>query len=398
MKHSPTRLVTALPPRTLSRGVRKAARFKTAHVPKPTHRPGGLIDHCYRALLEASSHAILLLSPESIILEWNRAAETVSGWTADQALGRRYVELCLPMKSRNSFLAELARVAEGSDVRGLEIPLLGRASSQTMFSWDISRVLGPQGNLIGLMAIGTAVAPDTQVEEPLQFAHARARSAARQVQKAVEEERRRIARELHDEFGQALTGLKFDLAWCGLTLTHATAPTDLRDLLRKVQAMSGSVDALLGAVRATATALRPAMLDDLGLVPALECLGTTFQQRTGVRCTIDVAPAVEATTLPADVSVALYRIAQELLTNVTRHAAASQVHIRLFQDAGQVTVAVTDNGKGIATEQMTTPRSFGLRGMQERAALLGGHFSIVGTPGRGTTACASVPVLEGITS
>ncbi len=398
MKHSPTRLVTALPPRALSRVVRKNARFKTAHVPKPTHRPGGLIDHCYRALLEASSHAVLLLSPESIILEWNRAAETVSGWTADQALGRRYVDLCLPMKSRTSFLAELARVAEGSDVRGLEIPLLGRASSQTMLSWDISRVLGPQGDLIGLMAIGAAVAPDTQLEEALQFAHARARSAARQVQKAVEEERRRIARELHDEFGQALTGLKFDLGWCGLTLTHVTAPTDLRDLLRKVQAMSGSVDALLGAVRATATALRPAMLDDLGLVPALECLGTTFQQRTGVRCTIDVAPAVEATTLPADVSVALYRITQELLTNVTRHAAASQVHIRLSQDAGQMTVAVTDNGKGIATERMTTPRSFGLRGMQERAALLGGHFSIVGTPGGGTTACASVPVPKGFAS
>lgn len=398
MKHSPTRLVTALPARTLSRGVRKNARFKTTHTPKPTQRPGGLIDHCYRALLEASSSAILLLSPESIILEWNRVAETVSGWTADQALGRRYVELCLPMKSRNSFLAELARVAEGSDVRGLEIPLLGRASSQTMLSWDISRVLGPQGDLIGLMAIGTAVAPDTQVEEALQFAHARARSAAREVQKAVEEERRRIARELHDEFGQALTGLKFDLAWCGLTLTHATEPTDLRDLLRKVQAMSGSVDALLGAVRATATALRPAMLDDLGLVPALECLGTTFQQRTGVRCTIDVAPAVEASTLPADVSVALYRITQELLTNVTRHAAASQVHIRLSQDAGQMTVAVMDNGKGIATERMTTPRSFGLRGMQERAALLGGHFSIVGTPGGGTTACASVPVAERIAS
>ena len=398
MKHSPTLLVTALPLRALSRGVRKNARFKTAHVPKPTHRPGGLIDHCYRALLEASSHAVLLLSPESIILEWNRAAETVSGWTADQALGRRYVDLCLPMKSRNSFLAELARVAEGSDVRGLEIPLLGRTSSQTMLSWDISRVLGTQGDLIGLMAIGTAVGPETQVEEAFQLANARARSAARQVQKAVEEERRRIARELHDEFGQALTGLKFDLARCGLTLTHATAPTDLRDLLRKVQAMSGSVDALLGAVRATATALRPAMLDDLGLVPALECLGTTFQQRTGVRCTIDVAPAVEATTLPADVSVALYRITQELLTNVTRHAAASQVHIRLSQDVGQMTVAVTDNGKGIASERMATPRSFGLRGMQERAALLGGHFSIVGTPGGGTTACASVPVLEGITS
>ena len=398
MKHAPTRLVTALSVRTLSRGVRKNARFKTTHIPKPTRRPGGLIDHCYRALLEASSSAILLLSPESIILEWNRATEKLSGWTADQALGRRYVELCLPVKARESFMAELARVAEGSDVRGLEIPLVGRAGSQTMLSWNISRVLGLQGNLIGLMAIGTAVGPETQVEEAFQLANARARSAARQVQKAVEEERRRIARELHDEFGQALTGLKFDLAWCGTTLTQSPAPTDVGDLLRRVQVMSESVDLLLGSVRATAAALRPAILDDLGLVPALESLVTTVQHRTGARCTIDVAPELSSTTLSSEVSTTLFRIGQELLTNVMRHAAASQVSMRLHQDGGNVILAVIDNGKGIPTERMTTARSFGLRGMQERASLLGGHFSIVGTPGGGTTACASVPVLEGIAS
>ena len=396
MKHSPTRLVTTVSARTLSRGVRKNARFKTTHIPKPTQRPGGLIDRCYRALLESSSNAVLLLSPESIILEWNRAAETASGWTADQALGRRYVELCLPMKSRKSFLAELMRVAEGSDVRGLEIPLLVRAGSQTMLSWNISRVLGAQGGLIGLMAIGTAVVPETQVEEALQFAHARAYSVARQVQKAVEEERHRIARELHDEFGQVLTGLKFDLACCGTTLRQSLAPTDVGDLLRRVQVMSGSVDVLLEAVRATAADLRPGMLDDLGLVPALECLVTTAQHRTGARCTIDVAPELSSMTLPSEVVTALFRIGQELLTNVMRHAAASRVSMRLYRDGGNVTLAVIDNGKGIPTERMTTARSFGLRGMQERASILGGHFSIVGTPGGGTTACASVPVLEGI--
>jgi PAS domain S-box-containing protein len=396
MKHSPTRLVTAISARTLSRGVRKKARVKTLHIPKSTQRPAGNIDHCYRALLEASSNAVLLLSPESIILEWNRAAETVSGWRADQAVGRRYVELCLPMKARESFLAELARVAQGSDVRGLEIPLLGRAGSQTMLSWNISRVLGPQGNLIGLMAIGTAVVPEPQGDDALR--PARVHHEARRVQSAVEEERRRIARELHDEFGQALTGLKFDLAWCGLTLTPASAPAALAELVRKVQAMSGSVDALLGAVRATATALRPAMLDDLGLVPALESLVTTVQHRTGARCTIDVATELSSITLSSEVSTTLFRIGQELLTNVMRHAAASQVSMRLYQDGGNVTLAVIDNGKGIPTERMTTARSFGLRGMQERASLLGGHFSIVGTPGGGTTACASVPVLEGIGS
>ena len=356
------------------------------------------MDHCYHALLEASSSAILLLSPESIILGWNRAAETVSGWTADQALGRRYVELCLPMKARESFLAELARVTEGGEVRGIELPLRTRTGSEILLSWNITQVLGTHGNLIGLMAIGTAVVPDTQMEEALRLAHARVRREALRAQRAVEEERRRIARELHDEFGQALTGLKFDLAWCGTALTQSPLPTGVENLLNKVQSMSGSVDALLGSIRATAAALRPAMLDDLGLVPALECLATTFQHRTGARCTFAAEPEVSSATLPSEVSTAVFRIAQELLTNVMRHAAASQVHMRLYQDGARVTLEVTDNGKGITPERMTTPRSFGLRGMQERASLLGGHFHIVGTCGVGTTACVTVPIAECVIS
>jgi PAS domain S-box-containing protein len=367
---------------------------KTIGSPKPATHSGEPIDHCYRAVLETSSSAILLLSPESIILGWNRGAETVSGWMADEALGRSYVELCIPIQARESFLAGLTRVTEGSDVRGLEIPLLVRTGSQTMYSWNISRVLGAHGDLIGLMAIGTAVVPDTQVEEELRLAHARLRSEARRALRAVDEERGRIARELHDEFGQALTGLKFDLAWVGMTLAQSPAPTGGVDLLNKIQSMSGSADALLESIRATAAALRPAMLDDLGLVPALESLATTFQRRTGAKCAIEVVPELSSISLPSETSAALFRIAQELLTNVMRHAVASQVHMRLYQDGTRVTLEVTDNGKGITRERMTTPHSFGLRGMQERASLLGGHFHIVGTSGVGTTAYASVPVGE----
>ena len=367
---------------------------KTLCPSKPVPHAGEPTDYCYRALLETSSSVILLLSPESIILGWNRAAETVSGWIADETLGRSYVELCLPMKARESFLAKLAQGTEGREVRGFESPLRTRTGSQTMLSWNISRVLGTRQRLIGLMAIGAAVVPDTQVEEELRLAHARLRSEARRAQRAAEEERRRIARELHDEFGQALTGLKFDLAWCGMTLTQSPSPTGGMDLLNKVQTMSGSVDSLLESVRATAAVLRPAMLDDLGLVPALECLATTFAYRTGARCAIDVAPELSSIALPSETSTALFRIAQELLTNVMRHAAASHVHIRLYQDDGKVMLEVTDNGKGITRERMAMPHSFGIRGMQERASLLGGRFHMVGTSGVGTTACASVPIAE----
>jgi len=367
---------------------------KTIGSPKPDAHSGEPIDHCYRTLLEVSSSAIILLAPESIILGWNRAAETVSGWIADEALGRNYVELCIPIQARESFLTKLARVTAGREVRGFESPLQTRTGSQTMLSWNIMRVLGTHGELIGLMAIGTATVKHTQVEEELRLAHARLRSQARREQRATEEERRRIARELHDEFGQALTGLKFDLAWFGMTLRQSPVPTGSGDLLNKVQSMSGSVDALLESIRATAAALRPAMLDDLGLVQALEFLATTFHHRTGARCAIDVVPELSSIALPSEVSAALFRIAQELLTNVMRHAAASQVHMRLYQDDGSVTLEVTDNGKGITREGMTRPHSFGLRGMQERASLLGGRFHIEGASGGGTRACASLPVTE----
>ena len=394
MKHLRTYRVTASSPQTLGRGKFKNSRTKTLCFPKPGPHLLESMDHCYRAILETSSNAILLLSPESIILEWNRRAETVSGWIADEALGRSYTELCLPVEMRESFMNSLARVTEGNDVKGLEFPLMARTGSATMFSWNITRVLGTRGDLIGLMAVGTVITSHTQVEEDLQLAHAELCCEARQVQRAVEEERRRIARELHDEFGQALTGLKFDLAWFGRTLTRTPAPTGVENMLNTVRAMSESVDALLMSVRATAEALRPAMLDDLGLVPALECLATTFQDRTGARCVIDVAPELSSIALPLETSAALFRIAQEMLTNVMRHAVASLVHIRLYQDDGRVALEVTDDGKGIAREKMATPHSFGLRGMQERASLLGGHFHIRGTPGIGTTAIASVPVVE----
>lgn len=394
MKHPRTHLVTTSSSHAPSRSMSRRSTTKTRSTPQQATHSEGPIDQCYRALLETSSSAILLLSPASIILGWNRGAETVSGWIADEALGRSFRELSLPTKARESFLSALAQALEGKEVRGFKSPIRTRTGSQPMLSWNITRVLGTHGNLLGLMAIGTAVVLDSQVGEELRLAHAQLRSEARRAQKVVEEERRRIARELHDEFGQALTGLKFDLARFGMALTQSRNPTSGGDLLSKIRSMSGSVDALLTSVRATAAALRPPMLDDLGLVPALTGLATTFNYRTGARCAIDVAPELSSLAVPSEVSAALFRIAQELLTNVMRHAAASKVHMRLYQDGAMLTLEVRDNGKGITRERTATPHAFGLRGMQERASLLGGHFHIVGTSGVGTTAIASVPVAE----
>jgi PAS domain S-box-containing protein len=338
---------------------------------------------------------ILLLSPDSVILGWNRAAETVSGWTADEVLGQNFAELCLSKEARASFRIKLAQVTEREELRGLEVPLQARTGSQAMLSWNLSRVLGTHGNLIGLMAVGTALVSHTQTEEELRLARAQILNVARRVEKVTEEERSRIARELHDEFGQTLTGLKFDLAWFRRKLSLLPTPTDRRELMSKVQAMSGSIDALAESLRTTVADLRPAILDDLGLVPALESLATTFQHRTGVRCLIDLDQELSSMQLPSEASDTLFRIAQELLTNVMRHAAASLVRIRLYQNDGKVTLEVIDNGKGLTCERLSKPNSFGIRGVHERVSLLGGHFSIGGALGVGTIARASLPVAEG---
>jgi PAS domain S-box-containing protein len=394
MNRQRTQLGTALSSNPPSRGVRRSNKTGASRSLKPAIHQEEPIEQCYRTLLGVSSSAILLLSPDSIILGWNRSAETVSGWMAEEVLGRNFVELCLSKEARASFRIKLAQATAGEEMRGLEVSLQARTGSRTMLSWNLSRVLGTHGDLIGLLAIGTALVSDTQMEEELRLAHARILSEARRVEKVADEERGRIARELHDEFGQALTGLKFDLAWFNRKLSLLPAPTSSRELLNKVQAMSGSIDALLESLRTTVTNLRPAMLDDLGLIPALESLATTFQLRTGARCLVDVGPKLSSLELPSETSVALFRIAQELLTNVMRHAAASLVRIRLYQGDGRVTLEVTDNGKGITGKRMSKSDSFGLRGMQERVSLLGGYFSIRGALGVGTTARASVPVAE----
>ena len=391
MNRQRTQRGTALSSKASRRGVGRGNKTGASSSPKPAIHQGEPIEQCYRRLLELSGSAILLLSPDSIILGWNRSAEAVSGWMADEVLGRNFAGLCLSKETRASFRIKLAQVTQGEEIRGLEVPLQTRTGSQAMLSWSLSRVLGIHGNLIGLMAIGTLLLSDNQIEEKLRLAHAQILTEARRAEKVAGEERGRIARELHDEFGQALTGLKFDLARFSKQLSLLPAPTGSRELVSKVQAMSGSIDALLKSLRTTVADLRPTMLDDLGLVPALESLATTFQYRTGVRCLVDVASEMSSIELPSETSAVLFRVAQESLTTVMRHAAASLVRIRLYQGDGRVTMEVVDNGKGIACERMSTPDSFGLRGMQERVSLLGGHFSVGGALGVGTTARASVP-------
>lgn len=225
-----------------------------------------------------------------------------------------------------------------------------------------------------------------RAEIQLRESHQQLRALTKFLQSVREEERTRISREVHDELGQALTGLKMDLAWVSGHL-----PRNDRVLQPKLKAMSCGIDATINTVRRISTELRPGILDSLGLVAAIEWQAAEFQKRTGIQCV--ATSEVSETLWDQDITTAFFRIFQETLTNIIRHANATRVDVHLAADArGCLVLTVQDNGRGITRAEANNTRSIGLIGMRERAALVGGEISFHGAPGKGTTVTVRIPL------
>jgi len=225
-----------------------------------------------------------------------------------------------------------------------------------------------------------------RAEEQLRESHERLRALSTYLQTVREEERTRIAREVHDGLGQALTGCKLDVSWIAGKLSR-----DQRPLLDKTKALAAHIDSTIQMVRRIATELRPGILDHLGLAAALEWQANEFQTRTGIRC--DVQADIGELNLDADVNTAFFRIFQETLTNIIRHAGATQVMVHLKEKDGRVIMEVRDNGRGISKGEISNTKSMGLLNMRERAGLLGGDFKIGRVSrGKGTVVTVSIPM------
>ena len=210
------------------------------------------------------------------------------------------------------------------------------------------------------------------------------RALAERTHKLQEEERAQLARELHDEFGAAFTALKVDLHWI-----MARLPKSVDGVEEKARVMSDLIDNSVESVRRTASLLRPRLLDDFGLVAAIDWQTAEFQRRTGIQC---VTRLPEEIDLDQALSTALYRILQETLTNVARHAKATRVHVGLQIDGGKVLLDVQDNGVGFDPEMAMNDRSFGLFGVQERAYAFGGHVRFESRPLHGATVMVEIPL------
>jgi signal transduction histidine kinase len=202
---------------------------------------------------------------------------------------------------------------------------------------------------------------------------------------AQENERRSIARELHDEVGQALTGVRVELA----NLSRKIRNREVDGLDVKVDEIKELVEDSVGAVRNMALLLRPSMLDDLGLVPALEWQAREVSKRTGVR--VKVAAESVSDSLPEEHKTCIYRVVQEALHNCVQHAEASVVRVTVRQEPERLLLAIQDDGRGFNAQQ---DRGLGMLGMQERVSHLGGTFSVESEPGRGAIVCIVLPLTK----
>ena len=267
----------------------------------------------------------------------------------------------------------------------MQTALVALRADGTEFPIEASISQAQVGDELLLTVILRDISERTKAEQELRCAHEELRELSLAMHEVREGERTRIARELHDELGQALTALKMDVDLLGSTI-----PGDRGDLIERADAMRDLLDSTVATTRRISADLRPLVLDDLGLGAGAEWLVQTFSQRTRVACDLQVDVACAQLGEPH--ASALFRIMQESLTNVAKHARARRVAVRLERSGDDAVLTVSDDGVGMDPAARPSPRSFGLRGIGERVMLLGGEMQIASRPGAGTTLVARIPL------
>jgi two-component system sensor histidine kinase UhpB len=371
--------------------------------PKPsgTWVAGGVLEQSalnearMMAIIRSSREAIITVDEDEQILMFNPMAEQLFGIAAYKAIGTP-LERLMPSRFRHAHAMHVRQfgVTGVSDRQmGQQRVLFGLRANGEEFPIEasISQIRDINGKLYTVML--RDVTERVRADTTLKASREELRALSANLQHVREEEKHRIARELHDDLGQQLTALKMELSSVEEALydNHSVTDPDLRDrLATQIQGMRRLIDMTVASVRRIAADLRPVMLDDLGLVPAIEWLVNDFTIRYGIAVEANVEH--RDTKFSPDAATTLFRIVQEALTNVARHSEATLVTLTISVDAGECTLRVSDNGRGEARPTVTEGKSFGLLGMRERAYMLGGEVQIENATGRGFTVTVKFPL------
>jgi PAS domain S-box-containing protein len=330
-------------------------------------------------LLDSAMDGIITTDEQQRIVMYNRAAEKIFGWPQLQVMGRP-LEMLLPPHFRHSHAKHIQRFGStGTTSRrmGSDLVIHGMRRNGEEFPMEasISHLDTPEGKLYTVIL--RDVTERVRAQEDLA-------NFAKQASAIREQEKSRVARELHDELAQSLTALKMDAIWLKDNIAK-----DLEHVPAKIGGMLRMLDGAVASTRRIAADLRPLVLDDLGLMPAIDWLVQNFQSRTGIACKLEADEDLE---LGEPYATAVFRIVQESLVNVGKHSKSDRVTVSIDAVEGGMRLKVQDNGVGFDPHVPRKHESLGLAGLRERAQLLKGTVVVHSKPGQGTTIDAFIPV------
>ncbi len=348
------------------------------------------------AMIETTTDAIVMIDHEQKITLVNQATELMFGYSRKTLMGQS-IEILIPVRFRGVHHQHVEQFGTtGNSVRrmGGEANVAGMRASGEEFSIDASISHLLEDGKPFYTVILRDITERKRAQQDLEISREYLRNLYDGLQTIREEERKRIARELHDDLGQTLGAVRIDL-----TLLRNALPADYSKLAKNAEGIDNLLLNAITSVRRISSDLRPRPLDDLGLVPALQMLVEEFSQRYHIACILD-APLDEL-PLPDQIATPLFRMVQESLNNVAKHAAATHVRIQIRADNEILSLRIADNGKGLNSADTKKSESFGLIGMRERAWAMGGSFNVKSadqgdagnSKGRGTTIDISIPLI-----
>lgn len=341
----------------------------------------------YRAIVEDQTELICRFLSDGTRTFVNDVYCRYFGKQREDLIGQSFIPFILD-EDRDGVLQNIASLSYENPVITYEYRVVIPDGTFCWQQWTNRAICDKQESIIEFQAVGRDVTIRKQAEEELKNSREQLRNLSAHLQSVREKERMYIAREIHDELGQTLTALKMDLVWLKNRL-----PGDQVPLNDKMRSMVELVDKTGETVQRISAELRPGLLDDLGLAAAIEWQTEEFQKRTGIPCEVSLDP--EDFIANQDISTAIFRIFQETLTNIVRHADASSVNVMLHEKDDEITLEVSDNGRGITEEQVSHSQSFGIIGIRERVNLLRGSVAISGNPNKGTTVTVRIPYDKG---
>lgn len=328
----------------------------------------------YRVVVRALPDTVTRLRDDGTVLDTHVPSVFATEFPPESLVGKRLHDV-IPKTLAGQFDAAVSLLRMTGQPASYEytVEVDGRTRHR-----EVRMVSAGRGEVLSILRDVTEL---REKETALEASQAELRALASHLQDVREEERTRLSREVHDVIGQQLTAARLGAGWFG---RHAPDDPEVQDHLAELRQV---IDETLRQVRRIATDLRPGVLDDFGLASAVEWQAGRYEERTGTSCSVDIHGVTEP---PSEIATAAFRVLQESLTNVTRHAEANRVAITLVLGHASVRLVVSDDGRGFKPDRLRR-RSLGLLGMRERAATYGGTLDVQGAPGQGTVVECTLP-------